>query len=479
MRPPILACLLVVSTVAELSAAPLKAGAAAVDITPKEFPMNMPGGFSPSPATSAHDPLHARALVLDDGKTQLAWVVIDNLGVPRKVVAEAKELAAKATGIPQEHMLVSGTHTHSGVNPADEPPASGAKLSDREAKAAAYRQVMLEGISQAIIRAHAALRPAAVGAAARPLTHEVFNRRWYLKPGKMPLNPYGEYDQVKMNPGTSPDVLDRPAGPTDPDISVLSVIDAKRKPLALFANYSLHYVGGTPAGQVSADYYGEFARLMPSRLGAGEGFVAAMSNGTSGDINNIPFLVGRPPRAPFEQIRIVAGEAADVAWQAVRDIPKHQKDVILGVRQRHVTLKYRKPSKEQLLYAQAILAIKDKEAIERLPRLAQHYASAAISAANRPEETVDVIVQAIRVGDAVLCAVPFETFAETGLELKQKSPFGRTIVVGIANGRHGYLPTPRQHELGGYETWLGTNTVQKDASEIVVKNLVEMMGELR
>ena len=434
--------------------------------------MNMPGGFNANPATAAHDPLHARALVLDDGKTQVVWVVIDNLGVPKKVVAEAKELAAKATGIPVEHMLVCGTHTHSGVNPADEPSAS-------DAKAVAYRQVMLEGISQAIIRAHASLRPAAVGAAARPLTHEVFNRRWYLKPGKMPPNPFGEYDQVKMNPGTSPDVLDRPAGPTDPDISVLSVVDAKRKPLALFANYSLHYVGGTPAGQVSADYYGEFARLMPSRLGAGEGFVAAMSNGTSGDINNVPFLVGRPPRAPFEQIRIVAGEAADVAWQAVRDIPKHQNNVVLGVRQRLVTLKYRKPTKEQLLYAQAILAIKDKEAIARLPRLAQDYAARTLSAANRPEETVDVILQTIRVGDAVLCAVPFETFAETGLELKQKSPFGRTIVVGIANGKHGYLPTPRHHELGGYETWLGTNQVQKDASEIVVRNLVEMMGEMK
>ena len=458
--------------VAELSAAPLKAGAAAADITPKEFPMNMPGGFNANLATTAHDPLNARALVLDDGKTQVVWVVIDNLGVPKKVVAEAKELAAKATGIPVEHMLVSGTHTHSGVNPADEPSAA-------DAKAVAYRQVMLEGISQAIIRAHASLRPAAVGAAARPLTHEVFNRRWYLKPGKMPPNPFGEYDQVKMNPGTSPDVLDRPAGPTDPDISVLSVVDAKRKPLALFANYSLHYVGGTPAGQVSADYYGEFARLMPSRLGAGEGFVAAMSNGTSGDINNVPFLVGRPPRAPFEQIRIVAGEAADVAWQAVRDIPKHQNNVVLGVRQRLVTLKYRKPTKEQLLYAQAILAIKDKEAIARLPRLAQDYAARTLSAANRPEETVDVILQTIGIGDVVLCAVPFETFAETGLELKQKSPFGRTIVIGIANGKHGYLPTPRHHELGGYETWLGTNQVQKDASEIVVRNLVEMMGEMK
>ena len=79
----------------------------------------------------------------------------------------------------------------------------------------------------------------------------------------------------------------------------------------------------------------------------------------------------------------------------------------------------------------------------------------------------------------MLCAVPFETFAETGLELKRKSPFGGTIVMRIGDGKHGYLPTPRQHELGGYETWLGTNQVQKDASEIVVRNLVEMMGELK
>lgn len=471
--------ILFASLVTHVSAAPLKAGAAVADITPKELPMNMPGGFSANPATSVHDPLSARALVLDDDKTAFAWVVIDNLGVPKKVVAEAKAAAAKATGIPVEHILVSGTHSHSAVNPADEAPAPDAKLSDREAKAVAYRKVMFDGIVEAIARAHAAKRPAAVGMGASPLPGEVFNRRWFLKPGKMPLNPYGQLDQVKMNPGTSPDVLDRPAGPTDPDVSVLSLIDAKRKPLAVFANYSLHYVGGIPAGQVSADYYGEFARLMPSRFPGGDGFVAAMSNGTSGDINNTPFGVGRGPREPFEQVRIVAGEAADAAWKAARAIEKHRSDVTLGVKFRKVTLKYRRPTEEQLLNAKAVLAMKDKEAIERLPRLAQHYAANAVAAANRPEETVDVIVQAIKVGDGVICTVPFETFAETGLELKQKSPFAKTIVVSIANGRHGYLPTPRQHELGGYETWLGTNLVQKDASEIIVKNLVEMMGELR
>jgi hypothetical protein len=52
------------------------------------------------------------------------------------------------------------------------------------------------------------------------------------------------------------------------------------------------------------------------------------------------------------------------------------------------------------------------------------------------------------------------------------------MVIGLANGRHGYLPTPGQHQLGGYETWLGTNTVQEDTSEILTKNLLEMLAGL-
>jgi predicted kinase len=92
----------------------LRAGAAAVDVTPKEFPLNMPGGFSANLAMSAHDPLHARALVLDDGTTTLAVVVLDNLGAPPEVLDEAKEMAAKSTGILAERMLICSTHTHSG-----------------------------------------------------------------------------------------------------------------------------------------------------------------------------------------------------------------------------------------------------------------------------------------------------------------------------------------------------------------------------
>jgi hypothetical protein len=50
--------------------------------------------------------------------------------------------------------------------------------------------------------------------------------------------------------------------------------------------------------------------------------------------------------------------------------------------------------------------------------------------------------------------------------------------ISIANGAHGYLPTPEQHKLGGYETWIGVNHVQLDASVKLVNALVEMLGEL-
>ncbi|NQV28682.1 MAG: neutral/alkaline non-lysosomal ceramidase N-terminal domain-containing protein [Rhodopirellula sp.] len=458
-----------IASAAQQPPAAIRAGAAAVDITPTQFPLNMPGGFSANLAQSAHDPFHARALVLSDGKTTLAMVVVDSLGASPEVLDEAKAIAAKKTGLGTDHMLICSTHTHSG------PPSN---TKEGSPPAVAYRQVLVDGLAESIVQAHAALQPASVGAASHPLPDEVFNRRWFLKPGKMPPNPFGKLDIVKMNPPRGPDFLDRPAGPTDPDITVLSVQDARRKPLALFANYSLHYVGAAPRGQLSADYFGEFSRLMPSRLRAGDDFVSMMSNGTSGDINNIPFTTTRPPREPFEQIQIVARKAADTAWFAHRKIESHRSDAKLGMLQREVVLKYRRPSEEDVAAAREVLAVKDKDAIERLPRLAQNYARQVVRAAEREEDSLTVIVQAIRIGDLAVCAIPFETFVEIGLELKDRSPFPQTMVIGLANGRYGYLPTPEQHRLGGYETWLGTNQVQKDTSVILVDHLVEMLTEL-
>ncbi|MFA7005540.1 MAG: hypothetical protein WC429_15970, partial [Verrucomicrobiia bacterium] len=395
--------------------------------------------------------------------------VVDNIQVAQEASDEAKAIASKQCGIAVEKILVASTHTHTS-------PPSNVKAGP--APEVAYRKVLVAGIAESIVRAYAALRPAGVGAAASSLPEEVFCRRWFLKPGKMQPNPFGQMDKVRTNPGTSPDVLDRPAGPTDPDVTILSVQDAKSgKPLALLANYSLHYVGGVPEGVISADYYGEFARVMQSRMGGGD-VVAIMSNGTSGDINNTPFLVKRPPRKPFEQIQIIAQKTAEAASCARATIASHRRDARLGMIQRQVTLKLRHPTAQQIAEAKAVLAVKDQAQRDKLPRLAEAYANRTLSQAKAPE-SVTVLVQALQIGDLAVCAIPFEAFAQIGLDLKKRSPLPRTMVMGLANGNNGYLPTPEQHKLGGYETWLGSNRVQEDASVIITNNLLEMLAELR
>jgi hypothetical protein len=52
-------------------------------------------------------------------------------------------------------------------------------------------------------------------------------------------------------------------------------------------------------------------------------------------------------------------------------------------------------------------------------------------------------------------------------------------MISLAHGYYGYLPTPQQHKLGGYETWLGTNRLEVDASEKMLANLLEMVEELK
>src|ERR671925_774545 len=88
-----------------------------------------------------------------------------------------------------------------------------------------------------------------------------------MKPGSIAADPFGRLtDRVKMNPGHQNPGLLEPAGPTDPDVSVLSVRTADGRPLALLANYSLHYVGGVPP--LSADYFGAFAERIRTLLEA-------------------------------------------------------------------------------------------------------------------------------------------------------------------------------------------------------------------
>ena len=80
------------------------------------------------------------------------------------------------------------------------------------------------------------------------------------------------------------------------------------------------------------------------------------------------------------------------------------------------------------------------------------YAEEALHLSKYPESVL-VPIQAIRIGDIGIVAIPCEVFGQTGLAIKSESPLKRTFTIELANGYYGYLPTAQEHELGGYETW--------------------------
>ncbi|WP_339729011.1 hypothetical protein [uncultured Gimesia sp.] len=444
----------------------LQAGAAKVNINPRKYPVSMIGSFQDRQATSAHDPLHARALVLKSGNTRIAFVVCDICLISREIFDAAKQQASEKTGIPTSHMLTSATHTHTAPTAV---PLAQCHPSPE------YVQFLTESIAQSIIKAHARLEPAQVAWTVAREPAEVNNRRWYVKEGGIRPNPFGKTtDKVRMNPPRGSDLLIKPAGPTDPDISILSVQYADGRPLALLANYSLHYVGGLPPNQLSADYFGEFARQIKKRLGADESFIGMMSNGSSGDINNYNFREPRPRAAVFERITAVANVIADRTFQAVKSL-KYRSDVPLEMQERSIDLGIRKPNPEELKYAEKLLA--DAKDPQRLTTN-EVYARETVRI-NAGPETVNLKLQALRIGELGIVAIPCEVFAEIGLEIKQKSPLKPTFVIALANGYNGYLPTPEQHVLQGYETWRsGWSYLEVDASNKINDQVLGMLNQL-
>jgi hypothetical protein len=447
----------------------LRAGAAKTCITPPLDTL-IYGGIVADRARYVHDDLFVRALVLDDGGTRLAFAVVDTCVLDRPVFDEAKRLVRQHTGLPPEAVMLSCSHTHSGGS------ACGGHLVEADE---AYRRWLPGRISDAVRGAVSNLAPAQVGWGSGSLPQHVFCRRLLLKDGITYTNLLGlTNDRAKMN-WDSPHPADgEPTGPVDPEVFVLSVRHADGRPLALLANYSLHYVGDVSPGHISADYFGVFADRMQQLLGADRQdppFVGILCNGTSGDINNINPKTGGKDQPPYTQIRLVAEDLAQETLRTLRKMT-HRGDVKLAAALRECSVATRRPSSADLEQARAVVAGRPVEALKTWP---EDYAREQILLADWPAQ-VSLPLQAFRIGKLAVAGWPGEIFAVTGLDLKHRSPVKPLINVGLANGWYGYIPPPEQHALGAYETWrMRTSPLETHAIPKLTRALLQLLEELK
>ena len=200
-----------------------------------------------------------------------------------------------------------------------------------------------------------------------------------------------------------------------------------------------------------------------------------MSNGTSGDVNNVNFGLTMPPKfEPFEKLKLVANSVATAALMA-HDKAEYRSATTIAMRETEIELKIRKPSADDRAAAKERLS---KAGEFPYKTMSDVYARETLKLAEY-SDTVKLKLQVIRIGELGIVAIPAEVFTEIGLEIKRRSPLKPTFTISLANGWNGYLPTPQQHELAGYETWRARSSyLEVDASPKIVDTVLKLLNEV-
>src|SRR5207253_2413771 len=100
----------------------------------------------------------------------------------RTVLDAAKRIVQEKSGLPTSQILIAATHTHTA------PAATGTFQSEPDPR---YTEFLTERIADGVLRALHNLAPARIAWGSGRAPEEVFNRRWRMKPGKVPPNPFG------------------------------------------------------------------------------------------------------------------------------------------------------------------------------------------------------------------------------------------------------------------------------------------------
>jgi neutral ceramidase len=415
--------------------AALRAGAASVDITPAADASLLMGGYGARTEghTGIHDNIFVRAIVLDDGASQVALVAWELISVPDAVWAEVSQRVAAELGIRPENLMLAAVHNH-----------GAAILGATPANTAEYTKKVEAAAVEAVRRAKGRLQPArfGIGTGAAYLN---MNRReltaaqgWWLG--------YNEN------------------GPSNKIVTVLRFEDMAGKPIAFLINYAVHVVVMGPENrQITGDLAGATSRFVEShyqgkdhprsdagerlRLRAaeksdGEGPVALWTSSAAGDQNPVSMASGDDFTLVDAFGKVLGEEVVRVAGAI-----KTSDQARLGGAQKVVTC----PGRQ----------------VEAGPRPRADYKFTDADAVN-------IRLGLVMIDKIPLAGVSGEVFTLIHSHLQKESPFPHTIMVTHANGASGYIPNDAGYDQISYEV-TSTHLKPGCAENAIVNGFLDML----
>jgi len=430
----------------------IKVGLNRINVTPY---IGCPlGGYAARKEVSQgiHDDLYVRVLFIE-GEEPVVIVGADLLGLPFAIVEEVRKAATRITGVPKKNILLAATHTHSGPDIL--------QFEGTHSVDPCYTATLVKDIAGGIYASWKQRKNAEIGVRSGYVEGIGVNRR-------------------------NPDGI-----PVDPEVGVMK-LDSQNS-MGILINYTCHAVVLGPDNLlISADYPGVTTRFI-ERV-KGEGVVAMFTNGAAGDINTghsaeLSALGEKIPGRTFERAEKLGTMLAGEVLKVLETI-EPSSNISIAARTKKISLPLKPlPSlKEAEAFAkqkeQALTELIQRKAPSELvtkARIEKLYSDLLLrqvhERSQRPHDGVKhVELQAIRIGDCVLLAFPGELFVEIGLEIKAKSPFKYTYIVGYANGYVGYVPTKQAFEEGGYEAV--TAQFAPETSDIVIEESLALLNSL-
>ena len=441
-----------------------KIGFGRVDITPAEsVPLSGMGINSKRMSRIVRDELYATCIAITDtADTTVLLFTLDLIQSSGHILTIRPQIAA-CTGVPETHIFLSATHTHSG-------PDVGNKDWD---SAARYREVLpgmlCSAAQQAMAdRAEATLYMGQVEA----------ERMNFVKHYKY-LDENGKEQYFGDNYGVNTiNETTRHMTEADPTIHILKICRAGKKDVIL-CNWRAHphSTSGSKTYDLSADFIADYRDYMEK-----EGVLFAFFQGACGNLNNKSRIteeeITRNCRAFGRQMAMYTQKGLQDMTEVPYGLIKTKKVML--------TLPVNKPDAEKMKVVDAVRACWQetmdftKSSAIGIPygiRSPYHANSLNHRYHNLPD-TEDSELNAIAFGDTLaLATAPNELFDTLTVTIEDNAPYAKTLFFGYCNGYTGYIPSAYGFEYTSYET--DCCHFNPGCGEIYVETLLNMLNELK
>lgn len=381
----------------------IRAGAASVDITPAAG-LHLAGFAARTmPATGTHDPLTARAIVVED----TAIVVLDVIGLHEDMAARIRQRSP----LPDDRIIVAATHTHGA-------PVSMKGRLGRTSDPAFLQQIE-DGAVEALRLAYANRRPATIAVGMGGDLAVAWNRRHV-------------------------------DGPLDRSVPMIRIRDADGRYIAVMASYACHpVVLAADNLLMTADYPFYVRQALET---AHPGAVALFLTGCAGDANTGHTaqaswtLAANRARTFATAQRLgerIAAAAIDAGEQVATDI--------VGAAHRELELALTRLEEAPLPDLAARWRLEQQTAEPVRATLLGHWIEWAERNRDVAPGSWRARVSLLDWGGIPIVAMPGEIFSETGLSVRSACGGRSAFVLAYAEGTPGYIPPRSEFEFGGYE----------------------------